>query len=120
MSKTLAEWEEHYRQKCEEPTPPDGYHLHFDPNKGFFYWKIRTDVIPEERLLVIDHTATNDQRHFHGMWRRMAKEYQCDAIATMTKRNPKPFVKMFDCCLDLKRSGYGANGNWYWAMIEYV
>lgn len=110
----LKEWIKKYECEAEPLKVLNGYKLHFEPDKGFFYWKMI------DKTFIIDHTCTNDIRYFDRLTSQMAKDNGCTLKTTMTTRSARAYVRVTKSHLNLKKSGIRPNGKWYWFFEKEV
>lgn len=110
----LSEWIKKYEKEAEPFALGDGFKIHFEPDKGFFCWRIKDGVFE------VDHTCTDDIRYFRDLTYKMTKDNGCKALHVMTMRNPAAYIRCNHLHLNLKLSGYRPNGNWYWCFEKFV
>lgn len=65
---TFEEWKSWYEAHAETADPIEGALLYFEPEHGFFYYKVFSG-----RVLYIDHFATDDYQYLFRRAREMAR-----------------------------------------------
>lgn len=111
---TLNDWIAKYEQKAEKFVLLPGFSIHFEPDKGFFCWRVWQNVFE------IDHTCTDDHAWAYNMVMQMAKERGCRLLRTATFRNPAAYMRLFKGTPNLALSGLRPNGKFYWIFEKEV
>lgn len=112
--RSFEEWRAFYEREAEPCTVEPDELLYFEPEHGFFYYR----VLRAEGVLYVDHFATDDYQYLYRRARALARAEGCHAVGTVTFHPAKAYARLSRAHLDLKRSGPGANGRWYWAFEE--
>ncbi len=110
----LMDWIKKYEKKAERFAVPNGFALFFEPDKGFFLYKVQGDVFH------IDATCTND---FHYMLRTvnaMAKARGCTLLVTQTHRDPVAYMRLSKAQINYHLSGIRSNGLFYYVFVKEV
>ena len=115
MTRTFEEWKSWYEAHAESADPIDGASLYFEPEHGFFYYKVFPGGV-----LYIDHFATDDYQYLFRRAREIARRLGCREVTTQTFHPAKAYARLSKAHLDLKYSVRGANGKWYWAFTEVL
>jgi hypothetical protein len=128
---TLDEWITKYEQEAEELIILPGFQCHYEPDKGFFYWKVSPNTIKIQlayscmyinfgNVFEVDHTCTNDIAHMFQVANDMAKQRGCTVMLTATKRDPASYMRLTRAKINLTYSGIRPNGNMYWCFEKEV
>lgn len=105
---TLDEWITKYEDKAEKYIRLPGFHLYFEPDKGFFLWRVIGDVFE------VEDCCTNDFRYFTEVSNSIAKGYGCRTMRTCNTRNPVAFWRMYGYpSINWSLSGIRPNGKFY-------
>lgn len=68
----FAEWKSWYEAHAEPADPIEGASLYFEPEHGFFYYKLF-----QSGVLYIDHFATDDYQYLFRWTRHWQKRKRC-------------------------------------------
>lgn len=110
----LNDWIKKYEKKAEKFKVLPGFSIYYEPDKGFFCWKVIGNVFE------VDHTCTNDVQHFYKVANDMAKEQGCILMRTQTFHNPSAYMRLSKARLNLELSGVRPNGKMYWVFEKEV
>lgn len=119
MGETLRQWIAKYEAKAEKLIILPGFSIYFEPEKGFFYWKVTYDTT-HGKIFEVDHTCTNDGKWAYNKAYEMAKEHGCKWIVTATSRDPAAYMRMYKCQPVLTHSGIRQNGVFYWVFKKLI
>ena len=111
---TMGEWVTIYEKKTEPYVLESGYHVYFDPDRGFLTYLIDGDI------LVLDHCCSDHMEWIHDSAKRIARDKGCHFLWTQTMRSPAAFCRHSHAHLDVEQSGYRKNGIFYWVFEERI
>ena len=107
-------------EKKAEPFIDEGdFTTIYDERHGFLQYRV-----DEKGKLHIGNCCA-DIEWVHKFCEDKAKLYECKEMYMYTCRNPKAFIRRgaglgWDLHIDIARSGYGKNGNFYWCITEVI
>lgn len=110
----LYDWVKKYEDKAEKLIILPGFSIYFEPDKGFFYWKVANGVFE------VDHTCTNDVHYFFEVANEMAKKRGCKLMRTATFRDPTAYMRLTKATPNFAYSGIRPNGKFYWIFERLV
>jgi hypothetical protein len=110
----LNEWIKKYEKKAERFSIPDGFLLHYEPDKGFFLYK------KLDKAFIIDACSTNNIHWAQQKANDMAKERGCTFLSTQTHRDPAAYMRLTKAEINLSLSGVRKNGLMYWVFEKAV
>lgn len=110
----LKEWIAKYEQEAEEFILLPGFSIYYEPEKGFFCWRVFGNIFE------VDHTCTNDGKWAYNTVNEVAKLFGCKFIRTATKRNPRAYKRLFKGSINFALSGIRPNGEMYWIFEKKV
>lgn len=116
MTQTFEKWKSWYEAHAEPADPIEGASLYFEPEHGFFYYKIFPDI----RAMYVDHFATDNYQYLFRRAREIARAAGCGEVITQTFHPAKAYARLSKAHLDLEHSTRGENGKWYWAFTEVL
>ncbi|WP_110953040.1 hypothetical protein [Anaerosinus massiliensis] len=111
---TLDDWIKRYEKKAEKFSLIPGFSIYYEPDKGFFCYKITGNVFE------VDHTCTNDVKHLVTVAQYKAKKHNCKVIVTQTLHDPAVFMRLLKWNIRIDLSGIRDNGKMYWVFEKEV
>jgi len=111
---TLQQWITKYEQKAEKFTLLSGFVIYFEPEHGFFCWKVTGNAFE------IDHTCTNNIHWVHNKCMEMARWHGCKLLRTATMHNPAAYMRLIKVTPNIVLSGIRPNGKFYWIFEKGV
>ena len=111
---TLQQWITKYEQKSEKFILLPGFTIFYNPERGFFCWRVF------ENVFEIDHTCTNDIYYCYQTANDLAKKHHCQLIRTQTFRDPASYMRLTKSKINLSLSGIRPNEKMYWVFEKEV